>query len=61
MASAKEYPANAEISAVHGNFFVNNGDTKASDVRRLIELAQKTVLEKFNVSLELEIELIGEW
>jgi UDP-N-acetylmuramate dehydrogenase len=52
---------NAEISSVHGNFFVNHGDTKASDVRELIELTQKTVEEKFGVKLELEIEMIGEW
>jgi UDP-N-acetylmuramate dehydrogenase len=52
---------NAEVSPVHGNFFVNHGDTKASDVRSLIELAQKTVLEKFGINLELEVELIGEW
>lgn len=52
---------NAEISSVHGNFFVNHGDTKASDIRALIELAQKTVAEKFGIKLELEIEMIGEW
>jgi UDP-N-acetylmuramate dehydrogenase len=46
---------------VHGNFFVNHGETKASDVRALIELAQKTVREKFEVALELEVELVGEW
>ena len=52
---------NAEISAVHGNFFINHGDTKASDIRALIQLAQKKVLEKFGIDLELEIELIGDW
>lgn len=52
---------NAEISPVHGNFFVNHGETKASDVRALIELAQKRVKDEFGVALELEIELIGEW
>ena len=52
---------NAEISPVHGNFFVNHGQTKASDIRALIELAQKTVADKFGVQLELEVELVGEW
>lgn len=52
---------NVQISPVHGNFFVNDGETSADDVRALIELAQKTVLEKFGVQLELEIELIGAW
>ena len=52
---------NAEISPLHGNFFVNHGETKASDIRALIELVQKTVAEKFGVKLELEVELIGDW
>jgi UDP-N-acetylmuramate dehydrogenase len=52
---------NAEISPVHGNFFLNHGKTKAAELRALIELAQKTVKEKFGVVLELEIELVGEW
>ncbi len=52
---------NAEISTLHGNFFVSHGETKAEDVRALIRLAQKTVAEKFNVKLELEVELVGEW
>jgi UDP-N-acetylmuramate dehydrogenase len=51
----------AEISPVHANFFINHGQTKAEDVRALVNLAQKTVAEKFGVNLELEIELIGEW
>ncbi len=52
---------NAEISARHGNFFLNHGKTHASDIRALIDLAQRTVREKFGVSLELEIELVGDW
>jgi UDP-N-acetylmuramate dehydrogenase len=51
----------AEISTLHGNFFVNHGKTEASDIRALIELARKTVKNQFGVELELEIELIGEW
>lgn len=52
---------NAEISKLHGNFFINHGETKASDVRALIDLTRKTVKEKLNVELELEIEFLGEW
>lgn len=52
---------NAEISNVHANFFINHGETKASDVRRLIELTQKTVFEKFSIQLALEIEFVGEY
>ena len=51
----------AEISQVHANFFINHGQTKAEDVRTLLNLAKKTVAEKFGVTLELEIELLGEW
>jgi UDP-N-acetylmuramate dehydrogenase len=52
---------NAEISSQHANFFINTDGTSAEDMRRLLELAQKTVWEKFSVSLEPEIELVGEW
>ena len=52
---------NATISTQHANFFLNDGNTKATDMHALIELAQKTVLEKFGIQLELEVELIGEW
>ena len=52
---------NPEVSPVHGNFFINHGNTKAEDIRALIQLVQKTVKEKQNVELELEVELIGEW
>ncbi|MCC7118492.1 MAG: UDP-N-acetylmuramate dehydrogenase [Anaerolineales bacterium] len=49
---------NAEVSAVHGNFFINHGETKASDILALIRLTQETVFAKLGVQLELEIELI---
>jgi UDP-N-acetylmuramate dehydrogenase len=52
---------NAEISPLHGNFFINHGTTRAEDVRRLIELVMKTVKETQGVDLELEIELVGDW
>lgn len=52
---------NAEISPLHGNFFINHAGTRAEDIRALIELVQKTVKETQGVDLELEIELIGEW
>jgi UDP-N-acetylmuramate dehydrogenase len=52
---------NATISTQHANFFINNGQTHAEDMRALIELAQKTVLDQFGIKLELEVELIGEW
>jgi UDP-N-acetylmuramate dehydrogenase len=51
----------AEVSPVHANFFINTDRTRAEDMKALLELAQKTVFEKFGVKLEPEIELIGEW
>jgi UDP-N-acetylmuramate dehydrogenase len=51
----------AEISALHGNFFINTGQATASDIYALIQLARQTVAEKFGVQLALEIELIGTW
>jgi len=52
---------NASISTQHANFFINNGQTRAEDMRALIELAQNAVLDQFGIKLELEVELIGEW
>ncbi len=52
---------NAEISLVHGNFFLNQGNATADDIAALIERVRKTVKEKFGVKLELEIQLIGDW
>jgi len=51
----------AQISPVHANFFINTGNASAGDIRDLIRLAQDTVLSKFGIPLELEIELVGEW
>lgn len=51
----------AFISPVHGNFFITDEGANATDIVSLIKLAQKTVFEKFNIFLELEIEMIGEW
>ncbi len=52
---------NAEVSPLHGNFFINHDNTKAEDIRSLIQLVMKTVKETQGVDLELEIELVGEW
>lgn len=52
----------AMISPVHANFFVNaGGEAAARDIKALIDLAHDTVLARFSVNLELEIELVGEW
>jgi UDP-N-acetylmuramate dehydrogenase len=50
-----------EISPVHANFFVNNGQATANDLWKLIQIARAAVQEKFGIRLELEVELLGEW
>jgi len=38
---------------------VNHGHAKAADVVALIRLAKKTVQEKYDINLELEIKTLG--
>ena len=49
----------ATISKKHSNFFINDGNAKASDIERLIKKVKKKVFEKTGVNLELEIKIIG--
>ncbi len=51
----------AEISQVHANFIVNLGAASAADVYSLVCLAREKVAARFGVTLELEIQLVGEW
>lgn len=51
----------AQISEKHANFIVNNGDAKAKDVVYLINLAKKTVKNKFGIKLEEEIQYLGKF
>jgi UDP-N-acetylmuramate dehydrogenase len=51
----------AQISLLHGNFFINLGNATAADVYALIDLSRRKVYEKTGIQLELEIELLGEW
>lgn len=49
----------AQVSPMHANYFVNTGDAKAADVRKLIGQVQKVVRDKFGIDLEPEVKLIG--
>lgn len=51
----------ARISEHHANFFLNTGQACAADFMALIELARETVMTKFGVEMELEIQRVGEW
>ncbi len=51
----------AQVSPKHANFIVNLGGATADDVRGLVEEVRETVEARFGVSLELEIELVGDW
>lgn len=47
------------VSDKHANFFINEGGGTAEDARSLIAVAQKSVQEKYGISLREEIQYIG--
>lgn len=49
----------AEISTVHANFIVNNGNATARDVLSLMRVAQDKVREKHGVELQPEVRFLG--
>jgi len=49
----------AVISDLHANFILNQDNASANDIYQLIKLVKKEVKDKFEIELELEIELIG--
>ena len=46
------------ISKKHCNFFVNKGNAKFDDMKKLIEFVSKSVLNKTGVKLETEIKIL---
>jgi UDP-N-acetylmuramate dehydrogenase len=50
-----------EISPQHANFFVNDGTGKAADVLQLIDLVKRKAREKFNLELQEEVQMVGEF
>ncbi len=46
------------ISEKHCNFFINKGNAKSEDMRKLIDFVAKNVLEKTGISLEKEIKIL---
>lgn len=51
----------AKVSEKHCGFVINTGDASAKDVLQLIEEVQKIVFDKFQVKLEPEVKMIGEF
>ncbi len=53
------FVGDAIISKKHCNFFVNQGNAKASDIEQLIQKVKLEVKNKTGVELDLEIKIIG--
>lgn len=51
----------AKVSEKHANFIENVKSATATDVKRLIDIIKYEVNKKFNVLLEEEVELLGEF
>jgi len=51
----------AQVSPVHANFFINTGGATASDYYELICRVQDAVQQETDVTLEMEVELVGDW
>ena len=49
----------AMISPIHANFIINLEGATAEDIWKLMKIAQDAVKEKFGITLEPEIELVG--
>jgi len=50
----------AKFSEVHGNFIVNDDHATAADVLALIEIARAAALRERGLTLETEVQIIGE-
>lgn len=51
----------AQVSEKHANFIVNTGEATATDVYRLIQKVKARVFEEYGVTLNEEIQYIGEF
>lgn len=49
----------AKVSEMHGNFIVNTGNAKASDVLALIQHIKNTIKQNYQINIETEVEIIG--
>jgi len=51
----------ARISGQHANFIVNEGEASSADIAALIERVQREVKARFDIDLEPEVCMPGEW
>lgn len=51
----------AQVSEKHCGFVVNRNQATAEDVRRLIREVRRIVFEKYGVTLEPEVKMVGEF
>jgi UDP-N-acetylmuramate dehydrogenase len=51
----------AAVSTKHANFIVNEGGANAADIYDLIGEIREGVKRRFDVTLELEIQLVGDF
>ncbi len=49
----------ARISPVHANFIENTGDARSADVIALMAEARRRAPERFGITLEHEVQLLG--
>jgi UDP-N-acetylmuramate dehydrogenase len=49
----------AQISPIHGNFFINKGGATAKDFMTLIDLVREKIAENYKVTVETEIKYVG--
>lgn len=50
----------AEVSSVHGNFIVNTGGAKASEVLALVESIRDKARAERGIEMEMEVKVLGE-
>jgi len=49
----------AQISELHGNFIINRGSAKASEVLKLIDVAKENAYKSRGIILEPEVRILG--
>lgn len=50
----------AEVSAKHADFVVNNGNASCEDVLAVLHEVQRRVKEQFGVHIPLDVRMLGE-